>query len=107
MEIKDIDWNKCAEIANKTGESDEYGGMAWGSPEEIDYICDCLWAFKEKQKLEDFNNSLNITQIFGIPLSRLSERFDLFMEKNFNLRNDKDWKEIKKNIFFHKVEVAE
>jgi len=97
--IKDIDWEKCMEISNKTGMNDEYTEMTWGSPEEINYICECLWAFKRKYECEKLNSTESLTKIFGIPINRFRELFDLFIEKGFNIREDKDWKELKRTLF--------
>ena len=91
MKKDEIDWNKCAEIANKTSNDDEYSGMTWGSPEEIDYICECLWVLKAEQD--------NITEIYGISLSRFRELIDLFVEQGYDIKDDSEWKELKRQFF--------
>ncbi len=46
---------------------------------------------------------MNIKTIFGIPIARIQEVIDLFKEGGYDLKNDKQFREIKRD-YFHKVE---
>lgn len=99
MKIEDINWVKCIDIANATENDDEYSHCAWGSKDDIEYLCECLFAFKENKDSENLNAPVNLVEIFGIPISRIRELFDLFMEKGFNLREKEDFERIKIEFF--------
>ena len=38
-------------------------------------------------------------EIYGIPISRIKELIDLFMGRNYNLRDKGDWRRIKRDFF--------
>jgi len=93
--LKDIDWVKINRIdLNAEYEEDEYSSMAWGSPEDIQYLVECLYLFKDEQKK---NIILFPERIFDISINRIKELIDLFKQKDFDI--NKDWKEIKRHFF--------
>ena len=51
------------------------------------------------QKAKHEKDMIFITEVLGVQLSRVRELFDLFMESGFNIRDDKDWEEIKRKFF--------
>jgi len=50
--------------------------------------------------LEEWEKEMLKTGVFyGIPIARIKKLYDLFMEKGFDLREESDWKKIKRYFF--------
>ena len=44
---EEIDWIRINKIYDASGNDDEYNSLTWGSRDDIQYLCDCLYKIKE------------------------------------------------------------
>lgn len=61
----------------------------------------CHLRYKDIEKLFKIKREILVypEKIFDIPITRIRELIDVFMKNGFNIKNDEDWKELKRHFF--------